>query len=100
MRRHHRNLVTIQPPIAACRTLPRGCLTSGSTAVCRWSYSSAPGAQVSTAMDGISGSALDEVGGTDPGILRLLRVWGRACAGLVSGCQEHAPVPASRAARP
>jgi len=30
VRRHHRNLVTIQPPITACRTHLRGCLTSGS----------------------------------------------------------------------
>ena len=42
VRRHHRNLVTIQPPIAARRTRLRGCLTSGSTTVRRWSYDDAP----------------------------------------------------------
>ena len=31
VRRHHRNLVIIQPPVAACRARLRGCLTSGST---------------------------------------------------------------------
>src|SRR4029077_18641761 len=33
VRRHHPNLVTIQPPIAACRTRLRRCRTSGSTTV-------------------------------------------------------------------
>jgi hypothetical protein len=33
VRRHHRNPVTIQPPIAACPARLRGCLTSGSTHV-------------------------------------------------------------------
>jgi hypothetical protein len=42
VRRHHRDLVTIQPPVTACRTRPRGCLTSGRTTVCRWPYHDAP----------------------------------------------------------
>jgi hypothetical protein len=42
VRRHHRNLVTTQPPTAACRTRQPGCLTSGRTTVCQWPWDDAP----------------------------------------------------------